>query len=462
MTRAVLFALLIGGCVETGELFGTRPDHQDLMLAATGILQGDDWFGSTLVGLGDIDGDGRDDLALVGARSVWIRYGQPLPTGLVDFVPDVVLSADVSPEWTCTGDAHSCPVQFLVPVGDLDGDGLADFVVADHIADAPTYVFYGRRSRLSSGALGEVADAVLVTSTPPSDSSTQPTFDELRPVAAGDLDGDGRSDLLLARVVGDGGTFESEIMYGRRWNGRVIRVPDAIRRYNGHDGAVSGIGDFDGDGFADLAFAADSGRTHVLWGSATRLGNDRAWTEEATMLADYPPAGAYASLVSLGDLDGDGASDLAISASPETTQLVYGGWRPVAAEVSTLPGARLVERPQLASTVRGAPIAGRLPIGHPRAVVIPSTQVSPQQLYIVPHGATRLDGVIDLESQPSYVGTPRTYQQSCGDGCVESQVTAAASVPVIADQDGDGSPELYVGAPTIASPLPGWVYVVAE
>ena len=121
-------------------------------------------------------------------------------------------------------------------------------------------------------------------------------------VAVGDLDGDGDLDLVTANLssidisvlLGNGdGTFQAAVAYGAGWGAYSVAV-----------------GDLDGDGDLDLATANKFG---YYYGTnedvSVLLGNG-----DGTFLeTERHDSGDESCSVSVGDLDGDGALDLAVA-----------------------------------------------------------------------------------------------------------------------------------------------------
>jgi hypothetical protein len=147
----------------------------------------------------------------------------------------------------------------------------------------------------------------------------------LRLASAGDLDGDGTPDVLIA----DTSRHEDAHVPGRVWvyspkEDRMLDVLDgACDEHNKHPrfgSALAFLGDVDGDGVPDFAVGAAS-ETSSFWEGASGTtpgyvrvysGRDRRvlWEASGTRRHD----GFGTSIAAIGDLDGDGVSDMAVGA----------------------------------------------------------------------------------------------------------------------------------------------------
>ncbi|MEU1411324.1 FG-GAP and VCBS repeat-containing protein [Streptomyces sp. NPDC005731] len=116
-------------------------------------------------------------------------------------------------------------------------------------------------------------------------------------IAVGDFDGDGRADVFAAGA-GRGGTWNVRLTGGATTSGRLggATGPDARLR--------AATGDFDGDGFADVALVhrGADGIGRVVWFAGTASGPARAGA--------VPVRGARS--IAAGDFDGDGHDDLVV------------------------------------------------------------------------------------------------------------------------------------------------------
>lgn len=160
--------------------------------------------------------------------------------------------------------------------------------------------------------------------------------------ARGDFDGDGRGDLAigvpLEDIDGESNAGAVHVIYGARiglrasgdefWHQNSTGVRGEAES-DGQFGSALAAGDFDGDGFDDLAIGApfsdvqgvsNAGAVHVLYGSPGGLKstNDDRWHQNAEGIDDDAEAeDQFGSALIAGDFDGDGRDDLAIGAPME-------------------------------------------------------------------------------------------------------------------------------------------------
>lgn len=150
---------------------------------------------------------------------------------------------------------------------------------------------------------------------------------------AGDVNHDGFDDLLIgAPAAGSNGAGRAYVVYGRAKSAKIalkaLPAKSSERTFFDLDGAdgdgagnsVAGIGDLDGDGFADFAVAASAampaGAVYVLYGGALSGGVALSGLNAqrgVALTGDTSPIGALISRA--GDVNGDGLPDLLVSGS---------------------------------------------------------------------------------------------------------------------------------------------------
>lgn len=218
-----------------------------------------DYFGAALAPAGDVNGDGRPDL-LVGAPG---HASQGRDTGAAYLWSGADGARLQIWYGSAAGDRFGTA---LAPAGDLDGDGFGDLWIGAPGADGAAGAGCGRVGLYSGrdGAVlfqyeGEAAGDRLGASL----------------ANAGDLDGDGRADLLAGAPGADTGGEDSgavHVLAGA--NGRRLALypgPSAGARFGT---AVAAAGDVDRDGTPDLLVGASGALEHgqalVLAGSDGR------------------------------------------------------------------------------------------------------------------------------------------------------------------------------------------------
>jgi hypothetical protein len=236
---------------------------------------------------------------------------------------------------TLAGDRDGDSAGEGLATGDFDGDGQSDIAAASPTRGGGGSQALGLVSVVRGPITkdGELEDAWLTI------SGEDPWgWFGVNISAVPDLDGDGVEDLLVAQPFTEAGVSSSNegpamvrLFLGLAAGSLVADDADYTYTAEGttdQAGWGLGTGDFDGDGTADLvigapfndSFATDAGVVYIVAGAAldtpdladapTRIYGDLA-------KSGYQP-NFGASVSDLGDLDGDGVSDLAV-ASPRAS-----------------------------------------------------------------------------------------------------------------------------------------------
>jgi hypothetical protein len=302
--------------------------------------------GTVVSGLGDINGDGIDDFAIgvpledVGAAdagATYVIFGNA--SGLSNFSLDT-LGSGVG--FRITGAAAGDRAGYIAGAGDVNNDGIDDFIVGapmvDNGATADTgaaYLIFGRNTGFSNIDLGTLAasDGFKI-------SGAATRFVGLGIASAGDVNNDGFADLVIgsphpsaasrAYVVFGKATGFGPIDLGSLGsNGFVI---NAERNGDQLGYSVSSAGDVNNDGFDDLIIGApghdgngtDSGAAYVIFGKASGFGTINLATLAAAdgyKIVGEPTPGipgfydsAGFSVSAAGDVNNDGYDDVIIGA----------------------------------------------------------------------------------------------------------------------------------------------------
>lgn len=204
------------------------------------------------------------------------------------------------------GPKHEPAFGRLASVGDVDGDGCADLLVD---AESGSQEATPRIGIVFSGLDGRVLLQLRATRSVPSPGITSLS-------SAGDVDGDGRPDLVLGipnNWPGGGATSgEVQVFSGR--DGSMIRTWMGLANREYFGGSVTGAGDVDGDGFGDVLIGSPGPLGGPSQPGPVRLYSGRNGSLLWTLEGEPSERGFGSALCALGDVDGDGRSDFAVGA----------------------------------------------------------------------------------------------------------------------------------------------------
>jgi hypothetical protein len=311
-------------------------------------IDGSDRSGTSVSGVGDINGDGIDDL-LIGANYArpngniyagesYIVFGTATPPASIDL--DTLGSHGFVINGIDAGDNSGISVS---GAGDFNGDGIDDLLIGAFYADpngnniaGESYVVFGTATPPSSIDLDTLGSHGLVING--IDVGERSGYSVS---GAGDVNGDGIDDLLIgansADPNGNDNAGESYVVFGTATppasldlstlNGSNGFVINGIDLYDGSGWPVSGAGDFNGDGFNDIIIGASyadpngndrAGESYLVFGTATppasldlsTLNGSNGFVINGIEAFDR----SGGSVSGAGDVNGDGFDDVIIGA----------------------------------------------------------------------------------------------------------------------------------------------------
>lgn len=255
-------------------------------------------FGSAVAGLDDVDGDGRPDLAVSGQPDA----GTPQPAGFVRVfsgASGALIREHVGPS------ALSRLGCAVADAGDVDGDGVGDLVAGDWRDN--TGGNNAGAVRVYSGASGALLHSFFGTSV---NGRLGTSVD-----GAGDVDDDGRADLIAGAPIGVGAVLNAGLV--RVWSGASGAVLHTFLGETANDqfgASVAGLGDVDGDGRDDMGVGVPMDDDGGLNSGSARVRSGADGSELFRFDGNGPADELGYSLAGIGDVDGDDGRDFAIGA----------------------------------------------------------------------------------------------------------------------------------------------------
>jgi Ca2+-binding RTX toxin-like protein len=322
------------------------------------VLNGADFLdrsGHSVSGVGDINGDGVDDL-IIGANEATpngkIYAGQTHVvfggsgvggTGTIE-----LSTLNNTDGFFLNGvDFYDSSGASVSGAGDINGDGVDDLIIGTNpIGDYGNYIAGESYVVFGGSDVGRISLSTLtgtkgfvINGVDESDYAGRSVS------AAGDINGDGMDDLIIGAFLadpnGNNGAGESYVVFGSSEIGSTGEINlsalsstegfviNGVDSYDRSGGSVSGAGDVNGDGVDDLiigAFLADpnglsgAGASYVVFG-----GNEVGSSGEINLstlsgadgfVLNGVDAGDFSgsSVSGAGDVNGDGVDDLIIGA----------------------------------------------------------------------------------------------------------------------------------------------------
>jgi hypothetical protein len=297
-------------------------------------------FGWTVASAGDLNGDGFAELAVAtrgssgGPSDVYVYEGSSAGLG-------------VTPITLALPGGSGFENLSVSSAGDVNGDGYADLVVGGGPSGL-VFLYLGGEGGPTT------TPATTITGAPDVDASTQTSF--IHAAGAGDVNGDGFGDIVVAGFEGSWGMDNDTFVYLGSAHGLVL-TPDTVLPGSIMTGPMSweynpvvvNAGDVNGDGYADVlaGTCVSDDSACVYLGSASGVA-----PTPATVLVVPSPA-ETGGCASAGDVNGDGYGDVILSAFGGNPMGVYLGG---AGGLATAPAVMLSE-PQSATDGFGQSVA---------------------------------------------------------------------------------------------------------
>lgn len=278
-------------------------------------------FGYSIAPAGDVDADGFSDV-IIGAR--WYTNGQGQDGEGAAFIYRGGGNGLQSNPTILEGNQYNAAMGNKVSsAGDVNGDGYSDVLISAYLYDLN--IANQKDHGIVNLYLG--SSTGITSQQQPSRTFYGKDNDHMGSsiACAGDVNGDGYSDILLGAEYYDNGQFNEGgvfVYYGSQGSVGIVGEPVATMESNQADGwfgtAVASAGDVNGDGFSDIALGAyqydkgsnNEGVVMIYFGSPNQINT----IPDQILEGDQIEAQFGFSVACAGDVNADGFADLIVGA----------------------------------------------------------------------------------------------------------------------------------------------------
>ena len=249
-------------------------------------------FGASVSGVGDVNGDGRPDLVVGASGGDYVRV-------LSGIDGSILYTVYSNGEFELYGISVS-------DAGDVNGDGATDLIVSGRGSN--DFIFSNDRVRVLSGIDGSVLHTFI--------GDRRGDYFGSSVSGAGDVNGDGKADLIIGAAGDDtiNGSSSGSVRVLSGMDGSILYTFIGDRSFAQFGASVSSAGDVNGDGRADMIVGAPSDDESARNTGSARVLSGVDGSVLYTFIGDTDFSRFGSSVSGVGDINGDGIDDFIVGA----------------------------------------------------------------------------------------------------------------------------------------------------